>query len=45
MRLTDISIHTPREGSDDGTPGGSGKKYISIHTPREGSDRKKLSGN
>ena len=34
----DISIHTPREGSD---PEGRIKYYapsISIHTPREGSD-------
>ena len=36
---SDISIHAPREGSDDGAglEGGRGR-HISIHAPREGSD-------
>ena len=35
-----ISIHAPREGSDDiGPQGPKGDQGISIHAPREGSDR------
>ena len=34
-----ISIHAPREGSDDiGPQGPKGDQGISIHAPREGSD-------
>ena len=34
-----ISIHAPREGSDQAQRGQPGRKKISIHAPREGSDR------
>ena len=35
-----ISIHAPREGSDDiGPQGPKGDQGISIHAPREGSDK------
>ena len=33
-----ISIHAPREGSDDGQRSSFGIRPISIHAPREGSD-------
>ena len=33
-----ISIHAPREGSDDGLLHGADGDEISIHAPREGSD-------
>ena len=34
-----ISIHAPREGSDDTKPWNKGRNVrISIHAPREGSD-------
>ena len=35
-----ISIHAPREGSDNTAQRKGGAKNISIHAPREGSDRK-----
>ena len=34
----EISIHAPREGSDDGGDGFTPEQLISIHAPREGSD-------
>ena len=34
----EISIHTPREGSDEAPAGVDPETGISIHTPREGSD-------
>ena len=34
-----ISIHAPREGSDDRVLGRYKSPSISIHAPREGSDR------
>ena len=34
----DISIHAPREGSDDNFCKVLSGQYISIHAPREGSD-------
>ena len=36
----EISIHAPREGSDEQGPGGLLHLPISIHAPREGSDAK-----
>ena len=33
-----ISIHAPREGSDESTIAPAAKQDISIHAPREGSD-------
>ena len=37
-----ISIHAPREGSDEGArPQAAGCTSISIHAPREGSDPRK----
>ena len=36
----DISIHTPREGSDKADKSETCKNKISIHTPREGSEAK-----
>ena len=36
--LDDISIHAPREGSDQPLHGGFIPQGISIHAPREGSD-------
>ena len=36
--LWDISIHAPREGSDEYAEYISSKADISIHAPREGSD-------
>ena len=39
MGVSLISIHAPREGSDqNGSPGGN-RRRISIHAPREGSDQ------
>ena len=39
MRQGRISIHAPREGSDDSRVRSAyGNSYISIHAPREGSD-------
>ena len=35
---TNISIHAPREGSDNGRERYTGGINISIHAPREGSD-------
>ena len=35
---TSISIHAPREGSDEKNPDGTPIFSISIHAPREGSD-------
>ena len=37
-RRDGISIHAPREGSDDGGDGFTPEQLISIHAPREGSD-------
>ena len=37
--LKSISIHAPREGSDEQTPMIAKTIAISIHAPREGSDR------
>ena len=37
-----ISIHAPREGSDQGALVGPGEVEISIHAPREGSDGRGL---
>ena len=37
-----ISIHAPREGSDDSRPYRQIPYSISIHAPREGSDRRKI---
>ena len=38
-RMQTISIHAPREGSDDTTTGETYRvTSISIHAPREGSD-------
>ena len=34
----DISIHAPREGSDQPAAAGDLHRVISIHAPREGSD-------
>ena len=33
-----VSIHAPREGSDQGTRGADQRTQVSIHAPREGSD-------
>ena len=38
VRQCNISIHAPREGSDEQGPGGLLHLPISIHAPREGSD-------
>ena len=38
LKLSNISIHAPREGSDGGAGGAAGEDGISIHAPREGSD-------
>ena len=37
-RIMGISIHAPREGSDNCVTHGISKIQISIHAPREGSD-------
>ena len=37
--ITEISIHAPREGSDDWNTQLGHAQEISIHAPREGSDR------
>ena len=39
IEMYDISIHAPREGSDElHRARAAGRAYISIHAPREGSD-------
>ena len=38
MVLRRISIHAPREGSDEAAQSATNAAAISIHAPREGSD-------
>ncbi len=37
-RVSEVSIHAPREGRDRGRLGGAAGRIVSIHAPREGRD-------